>query len=84
MLSDLFYEKTQYDWMFSTLMTLQGHHIVEDELMNQYMLLGLCKAAAMQSAVSAFPVCASVGRMCVCCKCVCRVSVVNASAVCLL
>ena len=52
MLSDLFYEKTQYDWMFSTLLTLHGHHIAEDELMNQFMLLGLCKAAAMQSAVS--------------------------------
>ncbi|XP_067936803.1 huntingtin-like [Watersipora subatra] len=49
MLSDLFHEKSQYEWMYSTFWALSNHHSGEDELMNQYMLLGLCKAAALHS-----------------------------------
>ncbi|KAF6030712.1 hypothetical protein EB796_010963 [Bugula neritina] len=47
MLSDLFYEKSQFAWMFSTLYDLYLNHHAEDELMNQYVVLGLCKAAAI-------------------------------------
>ena len=53
MLSDLFYERGQFEWMFNTLHELhQSHSNGEDELMNQYVVLGLCKAAAICDIVS--------------------------------
>ncbi|CAH1783183.1 unnamed protein product [Owenia fusiformis] len=48
-LSDIFTEKQQYDWMLDTLLEVQRSHPVEDELVNQYLVLGLCKAAAVTS-----------------------------------
>lgn len=49
MLSDIFHEKSQFEWMFQILLELhQNHHSGEDELMNQYVVLGLCKAVAVQ------------------------------------
>ncbi|XP_064782852.1 huntingtin-like [Oncorhynchus masou masou] len=45
--SDLFTERNQFDMMFTTLMELQKSHPAEDEIMNQYLVPALCKAAAV-------------------------------------
>ncbi|XP_029003090.1 huntingtin isoform X3 [Betta splendens] len=57
--SDLFTERNQFDMMFSTLMDLQKLHPPEDEILNQYLVPAICKAAAvlgMDKAI-AEPVC---------------------------
>ncbi|XP_046900324.1 huntingtin isoform X3 [Hypomesus transpacificus] len=57
--SDLFTERNQFDMMFSTLMELQKVHPPEDEILNQYLVPAICKAAAvlgMDKAI-AEPVC---------------------------
>ncbi|KAJ4922104.1 hypothetical protein JOQ06_027928 [Pogonophryne albipinna] len=57
--SDLFTERNQFDMMFSTLMELQKLHPQEDEILNQYLVPAICKAAAvlgMDKAI-AEPVC---------------------------
>uniref|UniRef100_A0A673B0I3 Huntingtin n=1 Tax=Sphaeramia orbicularis TaxID=375764 RepID=A0A673B0I3_9TELE len=57
--SDLFTERNQFDMMFSTLMELQKLHPPEDEILNQYLVPAICKAAAvlgMDKAI-AEPVC---------------------------
>ncbi|XP_064630020.1 huntingtin-like [Lineus longissimus] len=46
-LSDLFTEKQQFEWMFDNLLEVQRMHPGEDELLNQYLIVGLCKAAAV-------------------------------------
>ncbi|XP_037546596.1 huntingtin, partial [Nematolebias whitei] len=57
--SDLFTERNQFDMMFSTLMELQKLHPPEDEILNQYLVPALCKAAAVlgMDKVTAEPVC---------------------------
>ncbi|TSK22541.1 Huntingtin [Bagarius yarrelli] len=45
--SDLFTERNQFDMMFSTLMELQKVHPPEDEILNQYLVPAICKAAAV-------------------------------------
>jgi len=45
--SDLFTERNQFDMMFSTLMELQKLHPAEDEILNQYLVPAICKAAAV-------------------------------------
>uniref|UniRef100_A0A8C2ADF5 Huntingtin n=1 Tax=Cyprinus carpio TaxID=7962 RepID=A0A8C2ADF5_CYPCA len=57
--SDLFTERNQFDMMFSTLTELQKVHPPEDEILNQYLVPAICKAAAvlgMDKAI-AEPVC---------------------------
>ncbi|KAF6723879.1 Huntingtin, partial [Oryzias melastigma] len=57
--SDLFTERNQFEMMFSTLMELQKLHPPEDEILNQYLVPAVCKAAAvlgMDKAI-AEPVC---------------------------
>uniref|UniRef100_A0A3Q3IE51 Huntingtin n=1 Tax=Monopterus albus TaxID=43700 RepID=A0A3Q3IE51_MONAL len=57
--SDLFTERNQFDMMFSTLIELQKLHPPEDEILNQYLVPAICKAAAvlgMDKAI-AEPVC---------------------------
>ncbi|XP_023820147.1 huntingtin isoform X4 [Oryzias latipes] len=57
--SDLFTERNQFDMMFSTLMELHRLHPPEDEILNQYLVPAICKAAAvlgMDKAI-AEPVC---------------------------
>ncbi|XP_024914358.1 huntingtin isoform X2 [Cynoglossus semilaevis] len=57
--SDLFTERNQFDMMFHTLMELQKLHPPEDEILNQYLVPAICKAAAvlgMDKAI-AEPVC---------------------------
>ena len=46
-LSDLFVEREQFDWMLDILLELQKTHPVEDELILQYVNVGICKAAAV-------------------------------------
>ncbi|XP_028270091.1 huntingtin isoform X3 [Parambassis ranga] len=57
--SDLFTERNQFDMMFSTLMELQKLHPPEDEILNQYLVPAICKAAAVlgMDKVIAEPVC---------------------------
>ncbi|XP_028309494.1 huntingtin isoform X2 [Gouania willdenowi] len=45
--SDLFTERNQFDMMFATLMELQKLHPPEDEILNQYLVPAICKAAAV-------------------------------------
>ncbi|XP_077102662.1 huntingtin isoform X9 [Siphateles boraxobius] len=57
--SDLFTERNQFDMMFSTLTELQKVHPPEDEILCQYLVPAICKAAAvlgMDKAI-AEPVC---------------------------
>ncbi|XP_039546237.1 huntingtin isoform X5 [Pimephales promelas] len=57
--SDLFTERNQFDMMFSTLTELQKVHPPEDEILSQYLVPAICKAAAvlgMDKAI-AEPVC---------------------------
>ncbi|XP_070782771.1 huntingtin [Enoplosus armatus] len=57
--SDLFTERNQFEMMFSTLMELQKLHPPEDEILNQYLVPAICKAAAVlgMDKVIAEPVC---------------------------
>lgn len=50
--SDLFTERNQFDMMFHTLMELQKLHPPEDEILNQYLVPAICKAAAVLGMVS--------------------------------
>ncbi|KAJ8416476.1 hypothetical protein AAFF_G00357640 [Aldrovandia affinis] len=57
--SDLFTERNQFEMMFSTLSELQKIHPPEDEILNQYLVPAVCKAAAVlgMDKVTAEPVC---------------------------
>ncbi|KAM6972635.1 huntingtin [Aplochiton taeniatus] len=57
--SDLFTERNQFEMMFSTLTELQKVHPPEDEILNQYLVPAICKAAAVlgMDKVTAEPVC---------------------------
>ncbi|KAK3095770.1 hypothetical protein FSP39_018831 [Pinctada imbricata] len=46
-LSDLFVEKDQYEWMLDILMEMHKSHPGEDELIMQYLDVGICKAASV-------------------------------------
>ncbi|XP_033756060.1 huntingtin-like [Pecten maximus] len=46
-LSDLFMEREQYDWMQEVLLDLYKTHPQEDEVLMQYLNVGICKAAAV-------------------------------------
>ncbi|XP_060084449.1 huntingtin-like [Ylistrum balloti] len=46
-LSDLFMEREQYDWMQEVLLDLYKTHPQEDEILMQYLNVGICKAAAV-------------------------------------
>ncbi|XP_041123293.1 huntingtin isoform X1 [Polyodon spathula] len=45
--SDLFTERNQYEMMYSTLTELQKVHPAEDEILNQYLIPAICKAASV-------------------------------------
>lgn len=47
MLSDIFMERIQYEWMLDTLLELHRIHPAEDEVIAQYLMYGICKAAAV-------------------------------------
>ena len=51
-LSDVFTEKSHFEWMLDTLLELHKNHPQEDELVMQYLIVGICKAAAITGVVS--------------------------------
>ncbi|XP_015913152.2 huntingtin [Parasteatoda tepidariorum] len=46
-LSDIFMEKAQFEWMLDTFLEVQRIHPAEDEMIAQYLIFGICKAAAV-------------------------------------
>lgn len=46
-LSDIFMEKAQFEWMLDTFLEVQRIHPAEDEIIAQYLIFGICKAAAV-------------------------------------
>ncbi|XP_029645621.1 huntingtin isoform X2 [Octopus sinensis] len=46
-LSDLFTERFQFEWMLETLLDVQKVHPAEDELVLQYLNVGICKSAGL-------------------------------------
>ncbi|GFT39474.1 huntingtin [Nephila pilipes] len=46
-LSDIFMEKTQFEWMLDTFLEVQIIHPAEDEVIAQYLIFGICKAVAV-------------------------------------
>ena len=46
-LSDLFTEQQQFQWMLDRFLEVQRNHPQEDELITQYVVVGVCKAAAI-------------------------------------
>ena len=52
MLSDLFTERPQFDWMLKVLLELLHSRPLEDELVSQYLVIGICKASAVLGVVS--------------------------------
>ncbi|XP_030750206.1 huntingtin isoform X2 [Sitophilus oryzae] len=46
-ISDLFTDKAQFSWMLEMFMELAKTHVVEDELIHQYLIVGICKAVAV-------------------------------------
>ena len=51
-LSDLFMEREQFEFMLDTLLDVVRVHPAEDELVNQYLVVGLAKATAVVGVVS--------------------------------
>jgi huntingtin len=47
LLSDLFYEETQFQWMLESLEDLQRIHPVEDDILTSLMRVGVAKAVAV-------------------------------------
>ncbi|XP_054721499.1 huntingtin-like [Uloborus diversus] len=46
-LSDIFMEKIQFEWMLDTFLEVQKIHPIEDEIIMQYLIFGICKGAAV-------------------------------------
>uniref|UniRef100_A0A0A9YYT2 Huntingtin n=1 Tax=Lygus hesperus TaxID=30085 RepID=A0A0A9YYT2_LYGHE len=46
-LSDMFSESGHYEWMFHTFVALSKSHPVHDEIMHQYLIIGVAKSAAV-------------------------------------
>jgi huntingtin len=59
-LSDLFMEREQFEFMLDTLLDVVKAHPSEDELVNQYLTVGLAKSTAVVGVV-----CSS-GTFCAC------------------
>ncbi|KAJ8968862.1 hypothetical protein NQ317_016785 [Molorchus minor] len=46
-ISDLFTDKSQFSWMLDVFLELSKLHAVEDELLHQYLIVGVCKAVGV-------------------------------------
>ena len=46
-ISQLFVERSQHRWMLDSFFELSKNHPVEDEIIHQYLIIGICKAAAV-------------------------------------
>ena len=51
-LSDCFASRQHFEWMLSTLLEVYRAHAPEDELVLQYLVVGICKAASVTGIVS--------------------------------
>lgn len=51
LLSDIFTERAQFEWMQNIMLELTRVHPPEDEIISQYLILGICKSAAVLSMV---------------------------------
>lgn len=51
-ISDLFTDKSQFTWMLDVFLELSKLHAVEDELLHQYLIVGICKAVGVLTPVS--------------------------------
>ncbi|XP_075211811.1 huntingtin isoform X2 [Lycorma delicatula] len=49
--SDLFFERSHFSWMLDTCLELSHSHPQEDEIMHQYLVLAVCKAASVLPAL---------------------------------
>ncbi|XP_064465594.1 huntingtin-like [Ornithodoros turicata] len=47
MLSDIFMESTQFDWMVALFMDIYRHQPIEDQVLMQYLILGITKATSV-------------------------------------
>ncbi|CAH1155948.1 unnamed protein product [Phaedon cochleariae] len=47
MISDLFMDKSQFSWMMEVFLELSKLHLVEDEFLHQFLIVGICKAVAV-------------------------------------
>lgn len=47
-------EKAQFEWMLDTFLEVQRIHPAEDEIIAQYLIFGICKAAAVLGIVIFF------------------------------
>ncbi|KAG1678706.1 Huntingtin [Nymphon striatum] len=47
LLSDIFTERAQFDWMQDILLDLTRTHPPEDEIISQYLIVGICKSVAV-------------------------------------
>ena len=63
MLSDVFTDKAQFEWMLSVFLNIHRSHPAEDELSMQYLIVGVCKAAAVVGLVSRLCICNSAFRV---------------------
>jgi len=52
MLSDVFTDKAQFEWMLSMFLNIHQSHPPDDELTMQYIVVGICKSAAVVGLVS--------------------------------
>jgi hypothetical protein len=50
-LSDVFTERSQFEWMLHKFIEIGKVHPVEDEIMHQLLTLGVCKATALLNPV---------------------------------
>nr|CAH7759250.1 unnamed protein product [Callosobruchus chinensis] len=48
-ISDLFTDKAQFSWLLDVFLDMSKLHTVEDELLHQYLIAGICKAVAVLS-----------------------------------
>ncbi|XP_066154208.1 huntingtin [Euwallacea fornicatus] len=46
-ISDLFTHKAQFGWMLDTFLNLSKTHSIDDELLHQYLIVGICKAVGV-------------------------------------
>ena len=53
-LSDLFFEASQFQWMFDVFVDLHANHPSVDDVMAQYLTIGLAKCASILEPVSCF------------------------------
>lgn len=50
--SDIFNDRTQFNWMLTTCMELSKTHAIEDEIVHLYLVIAVCKASAVLNPVS--------------------------------